>query len=181
MLRCRSLVALAIVFASWTVPAPAHATVITFVATDLPEALNAPDRWQYTYVVSGRTFSSDQGFVVLFDHSLYDNLSAGAPTPPDWEVVVGEPIPALLSPGFFDALALTSNPSALGPFVVSFDWLGSGVPESQPFDVYELVGRFPDVFESGFTRPAAVPEPSLLLLIAGAGLGMRRVRLPARR
>jgi hypothetical protein len=164
------------------VPASARATVITF---DVANISGGGARWQYTYVVSGRVFQDDQGFVVYFDHSLYDNLSVGVANPPDWDALVEQPIAALLSPGFYDALALVDDPSLLGPFEVSFDWLGAGAPGSQPFEVYELLSGTltPRAIESGRTRPAAVPEPSFLLLttIGGVALSIRRARRPMRR
>ena len=84
-----------------------------------------------------------------------------------------QPDTAIPDDGAYDALALQDGASLADSFVVSFVWLGSGVPGSQFFEVYD-----PDfnTIESGETAP--VPEPATILLVGSgllalAGLGKR--------
>jgi hypothetical protein len=164
---------------------PATAATIQYQATDLPDLVVGEDLWQYEYSPSGLVFQVDQGFAVFFDYTLYDDLQLVAPLPPDWDPIVANPIPALTSNGFYDALALVNAPSLAGPFRVSFTWLGAPgtAPGSQPFEIYELDAQgAPVPFESGQTiAPSAteVPEPSTMFLVmtgVAVARGLRKRR-----
>jgi hypothetical protein len=156
-------------------PAAARATTIEFEAVNLGGSL-----WQYDYFLTAGLFDAQQGFVVFFDPDLYADLNPGSPTPPGWDVLVTVPEPdppSLGSDGTYDALALVDNPPFVGPFSVSFTWLGLAgtAPGSQIFNVYTLDGSgFPQPIEVGVTTPhlpaTAVPEPSTLLLVAAGAV-----------
>ena len=167
-------------------PEIVRASSIHYQATDLPDAPGGGDLWQYEYFVSGRVFDVDEGFAVFFAPSLYSALATGPSSPAGWDAIVQQPVPVLASNGYYDALALTANPSLAGPFLVSFTWLGTGTPGAQPFEVYRLDGLVPVPFELGTTSAqdtaTPVPEPSTLLLVstgAVAARSLRRRRKPA--
>lgn len=140
-------------------------TKIRYEATDIGSG-----RWQYTYEVTNISLTGAvEEFTIWFNYGLYDNLSIETPDPPagDWDEVVVQPEPVLLDDGYYDALALSSGigiGEMVSGFSVSFDWLGSGEPGSQ---FYEIID--PATFEtldSGYT----IPEPATLMLIAFGGL-----------
>lgn len=129
-------------------------------------------QWKYEYVVT--TALGDPNvdeFSIFFDPALHANLSV-ATTPLGWDSLVIQPDTVIPADGLLDALALASGISAgtsLGGFAVLFDFLGTGTPGTQPFDIVD-----PTTFatiQTGFTSVAAVvpptsdvPEPSALLL-----------------
>lgn len=167
--------------------APVGAATIQFQATDLPDDVPGGDLWQYEYFLVGGNLLVTQGFAVFFDDTLYSTIQELLPAP-GWDIVVADPIPATTSEGYYDALALGDNPLFIGPFSLSFIWLGApGTPGSQPFEIYQQdASGLPEPFESGPTTPldSAVPEPSTLLLLAtGAAAGriLRKRRGQSRR
>ena len=155
-------------------PSIAGATAIEYQVTHL-----GGDSWQYDYFITAGTFAAQQGFVVLFDASatLYANLQPVLPSPPDWDVLVTDPQPALLTDGGYDALALVDNPLFAGPFGVTFTWLGlpGTTPGAQAFYVYSLDASGAPVVIERVPASQAVPEPSAALLLLAVG-GVWRLR-----
>ena len=160
----------------------AEATTITYDVNNI-----AGNRWEYVYTVNNDTLAGNiLEFTVFFAASSYENLLADA-TPSDWNPLVIQPDTSLPADGFYDSLALVSGiapNTSLSGFTVSFDFLGSGTPGNQPYDIVD-----PATFEtivSGNTRlnSSNVPEPGELpMLIIGvsmfmviSGWGNRRLR-----
>jgi hypothetical protein len=164
-------------------PPTAGATTIAYVATPL-----GGSAWEYGYSLSGGSLSAQQGFAVFFDPSLYSTLALVGAAPQDWDSIVADPIadPQVNSPGYYDAVALVNAPPFMGPFRVSFIWLGAPgtIPGSQPAEFYQLDSTgAPIPFESLQTSPtgtAAVPEPSTLLLMS-TGVALIRLSRTRRR
>ncbi len=121
-----------------------QALTIHALPTDLPDTVPGIDRWQvaYTLDLGGSTFSSNQGFTIYFSSGLYSNLNTTS-SPSGWDVLTLQPETILIAlDGLLDALALVDNPSVSTPFVVEFDWLASGSPKSQLFELYSLQTGF---------------------------------------
>lgn len=162
-------------FAVLIVCGVSYATTITSVATDLTDTAAGEDLWQIEYTVSDYTFNADQGFTIWFDLGLYEELtiiSAGSGS--DWDVLVWNPDSSIPDDGAYDALALVDNASLDATFIVSFVWLGSEVPNTQSFDVYELsYDGYYTTIESGQTS-SPVPEPGTIILAAIGFIGLAR-------
>lgn len=152
----------------------AQGAVIDYSVTAL-----GPQSWQYDYTVTNDSeiLTIDE-FTIYFDRTLFGNLAI-ALSPVNWDPLVIQPDPELPSNGFFDALALAfgiAPGTALSGFSVTFDFLGSGIPGSQPFDVVDPLTF--EVLQSGFTSLAAqtVPEPGTLALLLVGGIAAAAVQ-----
>ncbi len=142
------------------VAATARAVEISADAQNVADTQVGHDRWRYEYRLDEFPFDAGYGFTVYFDPELYTALQVSAPAPgADWDAIVRQPDAALGSDGFYDAEALFDDPSASAVFRVSFEWLGTGTPGEQSFEVREPEPSFA-VVESGTT---IVPEPAALL------------------
>jgi len=148
-------------------------TGIQFLANDL-----GSNQWEYVYTVENIALSEGiEEFTIWFDYGLYDNLVVTTPAPlsDNWNEAVIQPEPVLSDDGYYDVLAETGDPGigigiAAGDFSVSFDWLGSGTPGSQ---FYEIID--PDTFatiEDGYT----VPEPATMILLVAGMFALRTKR-----
>lgn len=154
-----------------------HAIQIVYEATDLTDVIPGQDLWQYSYTVSDYSFYMDYGFTIWFDYALYSDLEDPPPfVNIEWDPIVWQPDINIPDDGAYDALALVDGASLADPFIVSFVWLGTGIPGSQPFDVYDP--SFTTI-ESGVTAP--VPEPSTVLLIGSGLLGLAFLRKRAKK
>jgi len=141
-----------------------YAATVTYQANDL-----GAGRWEYLYSVINTTLPSVDEFTVYFEYGLYANLAIDNPKP-NWDGLVLNPDLLLGAPvsGIYDALALVSGipqGSSEGGFRVSFDWVGTGMPGAQYFEVVNPTTY--EVLASGTTT--AVPLPGALLLL-GSGL-----------
>lgn len=153
----------------------AQATTIDYTATQL-----SGTRWRYDYTVHNDTLGSPlQDFTIYFNDNLFANL-ANESTQAGWDLLLIQPDTAIPAAGFLDGLApgsgLASGAWADG-FAVSFDYLGTGIPDRQAFSVYETVTW--GEIEKGMTGSAAVPVPvpgtlGLLVLGLAAGAVQRR-------
>jgi hypothetical protein len=133
---------------------------IEFALTNL-----GANRWQYTYdVTNNALILKVEEFTIWFDLGSFDNLAVTTPNPPSsaWSELVAQPSPVLGDNGFYDAISLTGGidvGQAVQGFSVAFDWLGSGTPGRQAFEILNPATYQP-IF-SGITSP----EPATLLLL----------------
>ncbi len=123
-----------------------------------------------------------QLFDIDFDPVLYSNLSIVTPNPlaSQWTEQIFGAVGS--SPAFFDVSTPTNGGIAVGDtvsgFAVDFDWLGTGQPASQPFQVYDPnsfaelqsgnSGLILSSFEGGTASdPASLPAGSLVGSVNG--------------
>ncbi len=146
----------------------AHAVTIQYQVTDLTDISAGADLWQYTYAVSNHNFSMDTGFSLFFDPTLYTNLQNSAPAAhANWDILLIQPDTFTPDNGIYDALALVDNPSLLTLFSIDFVWLGTAIPTSQPFEIYDT--NF-NLISGGMTTSStsSIPAPFTgLLLVSG--------------
>jgi len=134
-------------------------------------------RWKYTYDVYnlGLTETIEE-FTIWFGIGSYDNLAIETLDPPagSWDELVWQPEPVLDDDGGYDALATNLNigiSENVYGFVVSFDWLGTGEPGPQFYEIIDP-DNYPVPIEIGWTVP--VPEPGTVLLLGLGGLVLRK-------
>lgn len=142
----------------------APAGILFVEQEDLDDTGLEADRWQFTYRLAEPALTAGQGFTVYFDEALYRNLTLDT-VPSGWDVAVVQPDLVLPDAGFLDALTLEDALAPSGPFRLTLDWLGTGLPPMQPFEIYTLDGGFA-ILESGLT----VPEPAETAVVFGLGL-----------
>jgi hypothetical protein len=158
-------VALCLLIAS----AATRAAVITYEVTSL-----SGSDWRYDYTVENNGAAPIDEFTIYFDRGLFSNLAVAA-SPVGWDSIVLEPDFNIPADGLFDSLALVSglaSGASLSGFSVTFTFLGSDTPGSQPFDIVDPVSP-PAVLGSGRTLQAPtndVPEPGTLSLLLMTGL-----------
>ncbi|MGA2322722.1 MAG: hypothetical protein ABSG22_02635 [Sedimentisphaerales bacterium] len=132
-------------------------------------------RYEYEYKITNDTLAMQiKEFTIWFDVDLYDNLdiTTQQPLKGNWNEII------LQDTGFgvpigYDGLAQNVgilSTETLSGFSVSFDWLGTGTPNSQFFEIIDPV-TFRTI-DSGFTKP--IPEPAALMLISLGYLLSRR-------
>ncbi len=151
-------------------PSQAHASIITFEATNI-----AGSEWRYDYVLSAEEGEDPiTEFTIFFGVGAFTDAELRALVAPiGWDGLIGVVDPLLPADGYVDFLALSGSAagvpgSSIGGFSVVFDWFGTGAPGSQLFDI--LDAETFTLIRSGVTtpadRPVNVPEPGTLWLMA---------------
>ena len=138
--------------------------------------------WEYNYSIFNDTLGVDiEEFTVYFEASVFESLAVGS-APAGWDPVAVEPTNDPFDPdGYYDAFALSATPIApgdsLGGFTVTFDYLLSGTPGSQFFEIVMFNNSTFDfdVIDSGQTIAASVvPVPAAIWLFGTALVGLVR-------
>jgi len=151
-----------------SIPQNLKATTITYDEIDL-----GGGQWQYSYLLKNDTLATAiEEFTIFFDYGKYGNLAVNNPVP-NWDGLTVNPdlIFGVPENGFYDVLALGSGVSpgaSLSGFSVAFDWLGSGTPGVQYFEVIDPITF--GTLDSGYTA-AAVPLPGTFFLFGSGFLG----------
>ena len=147
------------------------APTVTYAAVDVAGS------WHYDYTVNG-PIDFFGGVHLVFDYGSYANLASSSSDP---SILLNQPDQIALLNGdvfaTFDTAALADGSSAL--FSVSFDWLGTGAPGSQAFDIFDASGNFVaagSTTATGSTPPPPLPEPSDIALAAAALLALSLTR-----
>jgi hypothetical protein len=164
--KFRNYLLLAII-AMVTFCSAAYATLVSYNLKNLCD-----NQYEYTYTIKSDTLSIPiQEFTIWFDIGLYRNLviTTAEPLAGQWDEIILKDTGFGLSYGY-DALALNGGIQPLetmSGFSVKFDWLDTGKPAGQFFEVIDPVTF--ETIESGYS----VPEPSTLLMFSIAGLIFR--------
>lgn len=146
----------------------AQGALVEYGATQLSGSL-----WRFEYVVNNLALSgSIAEITAYFDAAFYSNLTVVG-SPLEWDSIVVAADSAIPTYGFFDALALGNgilSAQSQAGFSVQFDFLGTGGPTSQPFELRDSSFRL--LAQGNTVAVTAVPEPNVCaLLISGlAGL-----------
>ena len=174
MRRILSAGSLLILFVS--VSAPARATSVEYSLLSL-----GGDAYHYEYAITNDG-SLGSGvairlFDLLFDPTQYVESSLVITTQPSlsaaWDQIILASAPG--DPAAYDALALAAgiaDGSTISGFAVDFTWIGTDIPGSQPYRIYDPSSF--DLLAEGVTSNSA-PEPAALWLL-GASLGLLTLR-----
>jgi len=146
----------------------ANAATIYYEAEPLP-SIGLNERWRYTYTLENTDFDPGEGFTIVFSAVDYVALAEPSAPDPDWNAIVLQPDLLLPDHGYFDAQAQVAAPSNAGSFSVVFDWLGTGTPGPQPYELYDT--SF-DSVEQGVTTIIPDPSTALLMVVGLIGLGI---------
>jgi len=129
-------------------------------------------QWQYNYTLFNDSEFIIEEFSVWFDYNLYSELQLQS-TPDvsaEWDEWISQPNSDFAANGLYDPFALTGNEvqpgETISGFAVSFNWLGSGSPSSQPFDIIDPTNYSVPLFsgETILDTPHVIPVPSAGLL-----------------
>jgi hypothetical protein len=156
------------IWISW-LPLSSFAAVIAYNSQQVSST-----QWRYDYEVTATASDpSVEEFTIYFDHVIFQNIAVSA-SPENWDSIVIQPDVGLSSDGFFDSLALDfgiAPGSSQAGFHVTFNFLGTGLPLAQRFDIVDPV-TFATI-SSGMTLlavtnvpPTGVPEPTSIMLIS---------------
>lgn len=147
----------------------AKATTVSFEVSN-----QGGNTWRYDYSVLNDTLGLPlEEFTIFFEAGLFENLQSPQ-APVNWDPIAIQPDGGLPDDGFYDAFSFLGGIAAgdsLDGFSVQADYLGSGTPGSQFFQVVDP-DTF-DVLDDGFTSAATtiVPVPAAVWLFA-SGLAL---------
>ncbi|HEB90924.1 MAG TPA: hypothetical protein ENI85_15225 [Deltaproteobacteria bacterium] len=168
MKRATKLIGMTIAWALLGGASPSQATTIFYSVSPI-----GGSTFEYAYLVENDSLAvSLEEFTLFFDRALFENLQA-VNVPAGWDPLVAQPDPLLAEDGFLDVLALgladAIDPGGLlGGFSIRFDWLGSGSPGAQAFEIRDALTF--DLLDVGVTVPIPEPGPALLMLLGLAVL-----------
>jgi hypothetical protein len=147
-------------------------------AATINYSLNAlgGNRYSYDYILTSSPMMEIEAFTIYFPFDEYANLAPGN-LPPGWLAFLMQPDPAAYMSGYFSAESMNGPIPAgvpTGGFSIEFDWLGTGLPGPQGYEVSDSI-PWGNVWIGGTVQ---VPEPGTLalsLLLLGV-VGYRRSR-----
>jgi hypothetical protein len=157
----------------------AHAAVVQYATTSL-----GGDFWRYAYTLEGQAPTGGfDGVTIYFEPTSFGTLT-NLVAPPGWDPLIVQPDTGLPADGFVDLLhsgGLLSGTVGPVAFSVDVEYLGTGVPGAQRFELY--VSNPFSVVASGLTQQASnVPEPATVVLLALAlGCAVLTQAQPTRR
>ncbi len=166
------------VAATALVACAAGAATAATVTADLTKV--GGNTWDASFTVEADLGQTVEAFSIYFDWTQVSNLVVWA-SPADWDSLAIPEDAALMSDGYFDALALAAgilDPKALGGFIARFDWVDAAGPVALRFTINDPL-TFAEL-EAGAAHltfggggGSSVPEPAPVLL-AALGLALMR-------
>jgi hypothetical protein len=172
------LAALALAFTASPAAGQGGQSNLVVQVTDVADTTPGEDLWQMSFLLLGFSLQAGQGFTVFFDPQLFRGLTAtNSPGNADWDVLAVQPDTALNAPGYLDGLALTNAPAQPEPFIVSFIWMGQGIPGPLPFVIYnpDFTTAFAGETITAVPTPPALVCPTNLVVDAAPGRCDREV------
>lgn len=156
---------------------------LSYETVDVPDTMVGVDRMKYVYHLDG-AFTQFYGFNLIYDPAQYAALDITVPLGSDWAPSITQPDALAPLTGLVSHAALIDITDATATFEVEFDWLGTGIPGSQPYEIFD---DFFNVVTTARTTPfgatppdPTVPEPGTLTLAAAALLALSSQRLRRR-
>lgn len=150
---------------------PAMAASISYSLTDLGS--QQQDLWQIDYQLTGFDSDTYDGLQIFFNYGEYEDIALLSSSS-DWDVLIFQPdmVFGLEEDGTLDALPLTAGGVLSGSFSVQALWLGTGLPGTQSFELYNSTDWTAQ--ESGTTSPVPVPGALFLMFSGLAALAAGR-------
>lgn len=98
-------------------------------------------RWEADYVIANESSSTPiKGLRVTFPANSYDNIAI-ITTPSTWDAISANPDTVIGANGIYEIFTITSeiiDGDPLKGIRLEFDWLKSGSPSSQSFEIINL-------------------------------------------
>jgi len=161
-----------------SLPSGIHAQTISYTATDV-----SGSTWDYNYTVTNNTASTINEFTIFASLGQFSNLSI-ASSPSSFNSVVLQPDAGIPADGYFDALSNSGGLTAgatLSGFSMQFNYLGSGTPGSQLFNIvdpttFNTLGAGYTTAGGGVTQAPEINSgsaPGAITLLLGSLLVLR--------
>ena len=151
---------------------PQSFAALTYEAVDVPDTVAGVDRMKYVYHLNG-TFPTFYGFNLIYDSSRYANLDVTVPLlGSDWAQLLIQPDAGAPLDGLLTYTALTDIADATSTLEVEFDWLGVGMPGSQPYEIFDDGFNIVSTARTTEFGANTVPEPATLALVVTALLAL---------
>lgn len=98
-------------------------------------------RWQGNYRIENTGATAPiKGIRIVFPVGLYDALAISK-TPDQWDAITADPDSLIDASGIYELFTVTEaidTNQTLEGITLAFDWLGSGAPSSQSFEIINL-------------------------------------------
>ena len=141
-------------------------TQIKFNALNISE-----NNWQCTYnVINYDLMPSIREFTIYFDPDLFEDIVINTlpPLSDEWDELIWQPEKQISKAGGYDVLGLggigIQPGNSIEGFSVGFKWIGSGLPNSQPYEIVDPTTFA--ILDSGDT----IPEPATFIVFCIGGV-----------